>query len=102
MTAVKEGDVFIMKHHDRDDASKSFYLIENVWGQEVCDVLVITFWRYTIPKMYSISGYVSDILAPPARGSREQGTSEDWFEAIQSMSVQVREYSKKVIEEAKE
>lgn len=102
MTAVKEGDVFIMKRPDRDEVSKSFYFIENVWGQELCDVLVITFWRHTIPTMYFISGYVSDILAPPARGSREQGTSSDWFMALQSMFVQVREYSKKVIEEAKE
>ena len=98
MTIVEKGDVYIMNHCDRDAALRSFYFIKRVGNQGVCDALVITFWRYTLPT----SGSEYKILQPPAMGSVEQGTSEDWFMALWAMLGKLGEYSKKVIEEGKE
>lgn len=102
MTIVEKGDVFIMNHCDRDAALKSFYFIKRVGNQGVCDALVITFWRYALPTLYSTSGPEYKILQPPVMGSIEQGTRDDWFMALWVMLGKFGEYSKKVIEEAKE
>ena len=104
MTTVKKGDVYIKKHCDRDAELKRFYFIERAWCETRCDVIIITFWRREdmLPTIYSATRTMSDILEPPAMGLVEQGTSEDWFDALETLYVQVGGYTKKVIEEAQE
>lgn len=102
MTIVEKGDVYLMNHCDRDVALKSFYFIKRVGDQGVCDALVITFWRYSLPTLYSTSGPEYEILQPPAMGSIEQGTWEDWVKALKTMFVGVKAYIENIIEEVKE
>ena len=101
MTIVEKGDVYIMNHCDRDAALKSFYFIKRV-SQGVCDALVISFWRYALPTLYSTSGPEYRILKPPAMGSIEQGTRGDWFKALWTMFVGVKAYTENIIEEVEE
>lgn len=102
MTIVEKGDVYIMNHCDRDAALRSFYFIKRVGNQEACDALVITFWRYSLPTLYSTSGPEYKILQPPVMGSIEQGTRDDWFKALWTMFVGVKAYTENIIEEVKE
>lgn len=104
MMIVRKGNVFIKKHCNRDEELKTFYLIERVWCEAMCDVIILIFWREEdlLPMIYSATRSMSDILEPPEMGSVEQGTSEDWFMALWVMLGKFGEYSKKVIEEAKE
>lgn len=104
MMIVRKGNVFIKKHCDRDAELKRFYFIERAWCETRCDVIILTFWRREdmLPTIYSATRTMSDILEPPAMGSVEQGTSEDWFMALWAMLGKFGEYSKKVIEEARE
>ena len=104
MMIVRKGNVFIKKHCNRDAELKTFYFIERAWCETKCDVIIIIFWREEdlLPTIYFATRTMSDILEPPAMGSVEQGTSEDWFMALWTMLGKFGEYSKKVIEEAKE
>lgn len=103
MTTVKKGDVYIKKHCDRDAELKRFYFIERAWCETRCDVIIITFWRREdmLPTIYSATRTMSDILQPPAMGSIEQGTWEDWFKALKTMFVGVKAYIENIIEEVK-
>lgn len=55
-----------------------------------------------LPTIYSATRTMSDILEPPAMGSIEQGTWEDWLKALKTMFVGVKAYTENIIEEVKE
>ena len=87
MVTVKLGDVYITEYSEYikdgpDRALKSFYFINKVQNEEICDAVVITFWNNSLPTLYSTTGPISDILAPPAEGSVRQGTRKDWMQAL--------------------
>ena len=87
MKSVKQGDVYIAEYSEYikegpDRALKSFYFIDKVQNEEICDAIVITFWNNSLPTLYYTTGPVSDILAPPAEGSVRQGTRKDWVQAL--------------------
>ena len=87
MTTVKLGDVYIAEYSEYikdgpDRALKSFYFIDKVQNEEICDAVVITFWNNSLPTLYSTTGPVSDILAPPAEGSIRRGARKDWVQAL--------------------
>ena len=108
MTVVKKGDVYIMTYRpstDNDDnlPVKCLFLIEGISDEGLVDAIAITFWQRSFPTLFDITGPVSQLLPSVAMGkSIVQGTSEDWFMALDTVFVSVREYSKKVIEEGKE
>ena len=90
MNTVKQGDVYIADHSEyiKDGpvrVVKSFYFIDKVQNEEICDAVVITFWNNSLPTLYYTTGPVSDILAPPAMGSIRQGTRKDWMQALYRM-----------------
>ena len=87
MTTVKLGDVYIAEYSEYikdgpDRALKSFYFIDKLQNEEICDAIVITFWNNSLPTLYYTTGPVSDILAPPAEGSLRQGARKDWVQAL--------------------
>ena len=87
MITVNPGDVYIADYSEYikdgpDRALKSFYFIDKVQNEEICDAVVITFWNNSLPTLWSTTGPVSDILAPPAEGSVRQGTRKDWMQAL--------------------
>ena len=87
MKSVKQGDVYIAEYSEYikdgpDRALKSFYFIDKIQNEEICDAVVITFWNNSLPTLYYTTGPVSDILAPPAEGSVRQGTRKDWVQAL--------------------
>lgn len=108
MTTVKKGDVYIVTYRPSTDNNvntpvKSFWLIEGISDEELVDVICITFWKRSLPTLLDTTGPVSQLLPPDAMGELTvQGTSEDWFEALETLYVRVGGYAKKVIEEAKE
>ena len=90
MMTVKQGDVYITEYSKYnkdgpDRALKSFYFIDRILNEEICDVIVITFWNKSLPTLYSTTGPTSEILAPPAVGSLRQGTRKDWMQALYRM-----------------
>ena len=90
MMTVNQGDVFIAEYSKYikdgpDRALKSFYFIDRILNEELCDAVVITFWNKSLPTLYSTTGPVSDILAPPVMGSIRQGTRKDWMQALYRM-----------------
>ena len=87
MMTVKQGDVYIAEYSEYikdgpDRALKSFYFIDKVQNEEICDAVVITFWNNSLPTLWSTTGPVSDILASPAEGSIRQGIRKDWVQAL--------------------
>ena len=104
MTTVKKGGVYIMTYRpstDNDDnlPVKCLFLIEGISDEGVADAIAITFWQRSFPTLFDITGPVSQLLPSVAMGkSIVQGTSEDWFDALDTVFVSVRGYSKKVIE----
>ena len=87
MMTVKQGDVSIAEYSEYikdgpDRALKSFYFIDKVQNEEICDAVVITFWNNSLPTLWSTTGPVSDILAPPVEGSPRQGIRKDWVQAL--------------------
>lgn len=87
MMVVKQGDVYIAEYSEYikdgpDRALKSFYFIDKIQNEEICDAIVITFWNNSLPTLWSTTGPVSDILASPAEGSIRQGTRKDWVQAL--------------------
>ena len=87
---VKLGDVYIAEYSEynkdgRDRALKTFYFIDRILNEEICDVIVITFWNKSLPTLYSTTGPTSDILASPVTGSIRQGTRKDWVQALYRM-----------------
>lgn len=87
MMTVKQGDVYIAEYSEYikdgpDRALKSFYFIDKVQNEEICDAIVITFWNNSLPTLYYTTGPVSDILAPPVEGSLRQGIRKDWVQAL--------------------
>lgn len=87
MMTVKQGDVYIVEYSEYikdgpDRALKSFYFIDKVQNEEICDAIVITFWNNSLPTLYYTTGPVSDILAPPVEGSLRQGIRKDWVQAL--------------------
>ena len=87
MMTVIQGDVYIAEYSEYvkdgpDRALKSFYFIDKVQNEEICDAIVITFWNNSPPTLWSTTGPVSDILAPPVTGSLRQGTPKDWRQAL--------------------
>lgn len=101
---VRKGNVFIKKHCGRDAELKTFYFIERAWCETKCDVIILTFWRMEdiLPTIHFATRTMSDILEPPAMGSIEQGTWEDWVKALKTMFVGVKAYIENIIEEVKE
>ena len=90
MTTVKLGDVYIVDHSEYIKEGpvkvlKSYYFIDKVQNEEICDAVVITFWNNSLPTLYYTTGPVSDILAPPVEGSIRQGTRKDWMQALYRM-----------------
>lgn len=90
MTTVKLGDVYISEYSEYIKEGpvkvlKSYYFIDKVQNEEICDAVVITFWNNSLPTLYYTTGPVSDILAPPAMGSIRQGTRKDWMQALYRM-----------------
>lgn len=90
MTTVKLGDVYIAEYSEYIKEGpvkvlKSYYFIDKVQNEEICDAVVITFWNNSLPTLYYTTGPVSDILAPPAMGSIRQGTRKDWMQALYRM-----------------
>lgn len=90
MMTVKLGDVYIAEYSKYnkdgpDRALKTFYFIDRVLNEEICDVIVITFWNKSLPTLYSTTGPTSDILASPVTGSIRQGTRKDWVQALYRM-----------------
>lgn len=108
MTTVKKGDVYIITYRAStdDDANlpvKSFWLIQGISDEELVDVICITFWKRSLPTLLNTIGSVSQLLPFDAMGEPiVQGTSEDWFDALETVFVRVGGHSKKVIEEGKE
>ncbi len=106
MTTVKKGDVYIANYcthiHETDEPVKGFYFIDKLRNEEICDAMIITFWRRSLPTLFYRTGPMRDVLAPPFMGSMEQGTLSDWFAALDSAFDEVEAYSKKVIKEAEE
>lgn len=108
MITVKKGDVYIMTYRastDNDDnlPVKCLFLIEGISDEGLVDAIAITFWQRSFPTLFDITGPVSQLLPSVAMGkSIVQGTSEDWFEALETLYVRVGGYTKKVIEEGKE
>lgn len=87
MMPVIQGDVYIAEYSEYikdgpDRALKSFYFIDRLQNEEICDAVVITFWNNSLPTLYSTTGPVSDILAPPAMGSIRLGTKKEWNQAL--------------------
>ena len=87
MMTVKQGDVYIVEYSEYikdgpDRALKSFYFIDKVQNEEICDAVVITFWNNSLPTLWSTTEPVSDILAPPVEGSLRQGARKDWVQAL--------------------
>lgn len=87
MMTVKQGDVYIAEYSKYnkdgpDRALKTFYFIDRILNEEICDVIVITFWNKSLPTLYSTTGPTSDILASPVTGSIRQGTRKDWMQAL--------------------
>ena len=89
MTAVKQGDVYIVTYHvdphrkiGTDTAVKSFYFIDRVRNEEICDAVVITFWTESLPTLHQTTGPASDILATPVMGSVEEATHKHWSQAL--------------------
>lgn len=87
MMTVKQGDVYIAEYFEYTKDGpvrvlKSFYFIDKVQNEEICDAIVITFWNNSLPTLYYTTGPVSDILASPAEGSIRQGTRKDWVQAL--------------------
>lgn len=87
MMTVKPGDVYIVDYSEYikdgpDRALKSFYFIDKVQNEEICDAVVITFWNDSLPTLWSTTGPASDILASPVEGSIRQGTRKDWMQAL--------------------
>ena len=90
MTTVKLGDVYIAEYSEYIKEGpvkvlKSYYFIDKVQNEEICDAVVITFWNNSLPTLYYTTGPVSDILAPPVMGSIRQGTRKDWMQALYRM-----------------
>ena len=90
MVTVKLGDVYIAEYSEYIKEGpvrvlKSFYFIDKIQNEEICDAVVITFWNNSLPTLYYTTGPVSDILAPPAMGSVRQGTRKDWMQALYRM-----------------
>lgn len=90
MMTVKLGDVYIAEYSEYIKEGpvrvlKSYYFIDKVQNEEICDAIVITFWNNSLPTLYYTAGPVSDILAPPAMGSVRQGTRKDWMQALYRM-----------------
>ena len=90
MTTVKLGDVYIAEYSEYIKEGpvrvlKSYYFIDKVQNEEICDAVVITFWNNSLPTLHYTTGPVSDILAPPAEGSVRQGTRKDWMQALYRM-----------------
>lgn len=90
MMTVKQGDVYIFEYSEYnkygpDRALKSFYFIDRILNEEICDAIVITFWNKSLPTLYSTTGPTSDILASPETGSVRQGTRKDWMQALYRM-----------------
>ena len=87
MKSVKQGDVYIAEYSECIKEGpvrvlKSYYFIDKVQNEEICDAVVITFWNNSLPTLWSTTGPVSDILASPAEGSLRQGTRKDWVQAL--------------------
>ena len=89
MTTVKQGDVYIVTYHvdkhrgiGTDTAVKSFYFIDRVRNEEICDAVVITFWTESLPTLHQTTGPTSDILATPVMGLVEQATHKHWSQAL--------------------
>lgn len=87
MTNVEKGDVYIEDYSEYTKDGpvrvlKSFYFIDKIQNEEICDAIVITFWNNSLPTLYYTTGPVSDILAPPVEGSIRQGTQKDWMQAL--------------------
>lgn len=105
MTTVKKGDVYIMTYRPSTDNNdnlpvKCLFLIEGISDEGLVDAIAITFWQRSFPTLFDITGPVSQLLPSVAMGkSIVQGTSEDWFDALDTVFVSVRGYSKNVIEE---
>ena len=90
MVTVKLGDVYIAEYSAYIKEGpvrvlKSFYFIDKIQNEEICDAVVITFWNNSLTTLYYTTGPVSDILAPPAMGSVRQGTRKDWMQALYRM-----------------
>ena len=87
MMTVIQGDVYIAEYSEYnkdgpDRALKTFYFIDRILNEEICDVIVITFWNKSLPTLYSTTGPTSDILASPVTGSIRRGTRKDWMQAL--------------------
>lgn len=106
MIAAKKGDVYIAKYcthiHETDEPVKGIYFIDKLRNEEICDAMIITFWRRSLPTLFYRTGPMSDVLAPPFMGSMEQGTLSDWFAALNSAFAKVDEYSRQIIREVRE
>lgn len=106
MIAAKKGDVYIANYcthiHETDEPVKGFYFIDKLRNEEICDAMIITFWRRSLPTIFYRTGPMSDVLAPPFMGSMEQGTLSDWFAALNSAFAKVDEYSRQIIREVRE
>ncbi len=108
MITVKKGDVYITTYRPSTDNDinlpvKRLSLIEGISDEGLVDVIDIVFWKRSLPTLLNTTGPVSELLPfDTTGGSIVQGTSEDWFEALETVYVRVGGYSKKVIEGVKE
>lgn len=98
MMTVKQGEIYILNHpeyiHDETDRPvKSFYFIDKVQNEEICDAIVITYWRNSIPTLWSTTGPISNILAP-TEGAVHQGTQVDWNRALYRVFDVVENYTR--------
>lgn len=87
MEPVIQGDVYIAEYSEYnengpDRALKSYYFIDRIADKEICDAVVITFWNKSLPTLYSTTGPMSDILAPPVVGLIRRGTKKEWNQAL--------------------
>lgn len=92
---IKKGDVFITTYRPSTDNDinlpvKRLSLIEGISDEGLVDVIDIVFWKRSLPTLLNTTGPVSELLPSAAMGkSIVQGTSEDWFDALETVYVRV-------------
>lgn len=93
---IKKGDVYIMTYRPSTDDDvnlpvKRLSLIEGISDEGLVDVIDIVFWKRSLPTLLNTTGPVSELLPSVATGGSmvQQGTSEDWFEALETVYVRV-------------
>ena len=95
MITVKKGEVYITTYRPSTDDDvnlpvKRLSLIEGISDEGLVDVIDIVFWKRSLPTLLNPIGPVSELLPSAAMGeSIVQGTSEDWFDALETVYVRV-------------